>query len=688
MEVGPSVQSPRTRCFSGVAEQLDAAMPAPVQDGQVDSMSTSDFSCSSSLLVEGAGANRSVDCLRGQLDSRGKAETQNFLEQLEGNSQYLTTAIGLIGKQADSFHGPASLAHPADRCEHAEGGVNFSAERRPRGFMGLERDREEADEREGERARKRWRGAERTRQQVHVERKSFAELPQEVLELIFSRLGLADLSRCLCVAKSWHPPLNAVFAKTIVSLGTSRRLLLTDAQLEALLKRCPAVHTVELDCFLLTPRGAALLGNAPSLVSLSLTSVDHQTDEFFYALADVISGIESFSVAIFDRSKHITNAALEHLAGRLQKLQAFSVEISFRENLDFFVLALTRASAGTLRHVTLYDVSEECLVQLTAAIGKNLLSFSYTKTSSTSLPISDWLLQYLPLRMPRLTSLRLVDAVTPGVLAQVSSPFSSLFVSARRRRRRRRETELDRERVRERGRARERGREREREQERVPPLVSPAGLSCLRPLAGHLEVLALSRSFGLPFTHATDVDLLQFFADFSPRLRELELNGFTKMSDGFLHEVLVACAEARFSAAPSHDSSPSSLSSCSSTSSPCPSLSSVSRASPCSPASAAPPLRGPGVASGFKLKKLSLEAADISDLGLHAIATALGSTAETLCLKRCANLSEAGHCAVAEYCRNLTSLNLGFCSGVNDLSVCSLLQSCPSLRTLVLNDAR
>ncbi|KFH07748.1 leucine rich repeat-containing protein, partial [Toxoplasma gondii MAS] len=466
MEVGPSVQSPRTRCFSGVAEQLDAAMPAPVQDGQVDSMSTSDFSCSSSLLVEGAGANRSVDCLRGQLDSRGKAETQNFSEQLEGNSQYLTTAIGLIGKQADSFHGPASLAHPADRCEHAEGGVNFSAERRPRGFMGLERDRKEADEREGERARKRWRGAERTRQQVHVERKSFAELPQEVLELIFSRLGLADLSRCLCVAKSWHPPLNAVFAKTIVSLGTSRRLLLTDAQLEALLKRCPAVHTVELDCFLLTPRGAALLGNAPSLVSLSLTSVDHQTDEFFYALADVISGIESFSVAIFDRSKHITNAALEHLAGRLQKLQAFSVEISFRENLDFFVLALTRASAGTLRHVTLYDVSEECLVQLTAAIGKNLLSFSYTKTSSTSLPISDWLLQYLPLRMPRLTSLRLVDAVTPGVLAQVSSPFSSLFVSARRRRRRRRETELDRERVRERGRARERGREREREQER------------------------------------------------------------------------------------------------------------------------------------------------------------------------------------------------------------------------------
>ncbi|KFG52667.1 leucine rich repeat-containing protein [Toxoplasma gondii FOU] len=357
MEVGPSVQSPRTRCFSGVAEQLHAAMPAPVQDGQVDSMSTSDFSCSSSLLVEGAGANRSVDCLRGQLDSRGKAETQNFSEQLEGNSQYLTTAIGLIGKQADSFHGPASLAHPADRCEHAEGGVNFSAERRPRGFMGLERDLKEADEREGERARKRWRGAERTRQQVHVERKSFAELPQEVLELIFSRLGLADLSRCLCVAKSWHPPLNAVFAKTIVSLGTSRRLLLTDAQLEALLKRCPAVHTVELDCFLLTPRGAALLGNAPSLVSLSLTSVDHQTDEFFYALADVISGIESFSVAIFDRSKHITNAALEHLAGRLQKLQAFSVEISFRENLDFFVLALTRASAGTLRQ---YVSEGEC----------------------------------------------------------------------------------------------------------------------------------------------------------------------------------------------------------------------------------------------------------------------------------------------------------------------------------------
>ncbi|CBZ52743.1 F-box/LRR-repeat protein 20, related [Neospora caninum Liverpool] len=323
--------------------------------------------------------------------------------------------------------------------------------------------------------------------------------------------------------RSWHPALNAVFSKTVVSLGTSRRLLLTDAQLEALLKRCPEVHTVELDCFLLTPRGAGRLGTAPNLKSLSLTSVDHQTDAFFYALAAAVPDLDSFSIAIFDRSKHITNAALEHLAGRLRKLQAFSVEFSFRENLDFFVLALTTASLHTLRHVALHDVSQDCLVQLTAAVGKNLLSFSYTN--------------------------------------------------------------------------------------------------------------------------------------------------FTRMSDGFLHEVLVACAGSNVSAAP-----PASVSS--------------PRASTLSPSSASPPLRGPSGASGFKLKKLSLEAADISDLGLHAIATALGNTAETLCLKRCSSLSEAGHSAIAEYCRNLTSLNLGFCSGVNDLSVCCLLQSCPSLRTLVLNDAR
>nr|CEL66724.1 TPA: F-box/LRR-repeat protein 20, related [Neospora caninum Liverpool] len=843
MVIGRSpLQSKRRHGVYGVAEQKDAVMSLPGEDTRRALPSTS--GSASSLSLRDSPAGEEFDCLRAQRVSQGKARIENFEGSVEDRFECAQTDGGRKD-EGESSHAAASLAPPPPQelCGlSAEEPVSLSPGRHTCRFSQLERGPREADEcSEGARKRQKRKGA----QVSSAETRCFADFPQEVLELIFLRLGLADLSRCLCVAKSWHPALNAVFSKTVVSLGTSRRLLLTDAQLEALLKRCPEVHTVELDCFLLTPRGAGRLGTAPNLKSLSLTSVDHQTDAFFYALAAAVPDLDSFSIAIFDRSKHITNAALEHLAGRLRKLQAFSVEFSFRENLDFFVLALTTASLHTLRHVALHDVSQDCLVQLTAAVGKNLLSFSYTKTSSTSLPISDWLLQYLPLRMPRLTSLRLIDAVTPGVLAQVSSPFASLFVSGRRRRRRRRESEHDRERERERlreedrtrsreasgpedtdenargrrrarcprerreealrdreepgrepgrdegrrheqpgdaeprnwGAERERGEEsarsgvrdvrnatderegwreewregrgeerrdwnggrersvssasedpasglrpqphvgspplppsggfvdgveerarnerhsRTREEEdpedepralaqghaprnaqricleKVPPLVSPAGLSCLRPLAGHLEVLALSRSFGLPFTHATDVDLLQFFADFSPRLRELELNGFTRMSDGFLHEVLVACAGSNVSAAP-----PASVSS--------------PRASTLSPSSASPPLRGPSGASGFKLKKLSLEAADISDLGLHAIATALGNTAETLCLKRCSSLSEAGHSAIAEYCRNLTSLNLGFCSGVNDLSVCCLLQSCPSLRTLVLNDAR
>ncbi|PFH37829.1 leucine rich repeat-containing protein [Besnoitia besnoiti] len=645
-------------------------------------------------------------------------------------------------------------------------------------------------------------------------RKGFSEVPQEVLELIFSCVGVADLARCLCVAKSWHPALNATLSKTVRSLGTSRRLLPTDAQLEALLKRCPSVEIAELDCFLLTPKGAKLLRSLPSLKTLALTSLDHQTDEFFYALAEVLTELESFSIALFERSKSITNEALEHLASKLCKLRSFSVEFSFRENLDFFVLALTKASRQTLRHVALHDVSQECLIELTGAVGKNLLSFSYTKTSSTSLPISDWLLQYVPPRMPALTSLRLVDAVTPGVLAQAASPLSSFLVAGRRRRRRR-DTENSRARERERlvrleARARERQREQEREArqedrdeeqeeaqedereegrgrrevarrrdeatwpegdrraerspqgasadrareaersgaaearreeghdradggarrrleegrapqravddavaegdgetrgvrseaprnvaaaeeeaaafarrrqgedeqeelrargvypvtrgthrlrlDRVPPLVSPAALGFLRPLSGFRGLLASPARARAERIHE-DVRRVR------PR------------SFGGLRRVPRVPLPVRFALGVF----PLGLSSL------CASPSSFASPSLCFSPSTFSPCTG---RSTLKLRKLCLEAADISDLGLQAIAAALGREAETLSLKRCASLSEAGHGAIADHCPNLTSLNLGFCSGVNDLSVCSLLSCCPMLRTLVLNDAR
>ena len=38
--------------------------------------------------------------------------------------------------------------------------------------------------------------------------------------------------------------------------------------------------------------------------------------------------------------------------------------------------------------------------------------------------------------------------------------------------------------------------------------------------------------------------------------------------------------------------------------------------------------------------------------------------------------------------QNLEALNLGACSGVNDMSVTELLKGCSKLRTVVLNDAR
>lgn len=44
--------------------------------------------------------------------------------------------------------------------------------------------------------------------------------------------------------------------------------------------------------------------------------------------------------------------------------------------------------------------------------------------------------------------------------------------------------------------------------------------------AGQLEVLCLSRSFGLSFTEATDVNLLQYFGVLSPNIQELQLNGY------------------------------------------------------------------------------------------------------------------------------------------------------------------
>ncbi|PHJ23147.1 leucine rich repeat-containing protein [Cystoisospora suis] len=105
--------------------------------------------------------------------------------------------------------------------------------------------------------------------------------PHEVLEQVFSFLELPDLARCLCVCKAWKCAGAEAFLK-VESLGTPRRLLLTDSQLDALISRCPSVHTVELDCFLLTPQGiGGVLKKALHLKSLALTSVDHQTDEFF-----------------------------------------------------------------------------------------------------------------------------------------------------------------------------------------------------------------------------------------------------------------------------------------------------------------------------------------------------------------------------------------------------------------------
>lgn len=88
------------------------------------------------------------------------------------------------------------------------------------------------------------------------------------------------------------------------------------------------------------------------------------------------------------------------------------------------------------------------------------------------------------------------------------------------------------------------------------------------------------------------------------------------------------------------------------------------------------------------LHKVSVEASDISDVGLQTLATALGPNLLSLCLKGCHSISEAGLSAVAACCPNLETLNLGACSGVNDMSVVELLKGCSKLRTVVLNDAR
>ncbi|KAL8431677.1 hypothetical protein ACSSS7_005126 [Eimeria intestinalis] len=171
------------------------------------------------------------------------------------------------------------------------------------------------------------------------------------------------------------------------------------------------------------------------------------------------------------------------------------------------------------------------------------------------------------------------------------------------------------------------------------PLVSAEGLGRLRPLLGQLKALALNRSCGLPFAVLSDIEVMVF----------ARLHG---ISDAFVHEALDACG----SGAP-----PRGL-------------------------HGAPPRKrrrvgGPCFSERlhtWKLKKVSLESSDISD----------GPELVSLCLKSCHAVSEGGHAVVAACCPNLTALNLGACSGVNDLSVEQLLSGCQNIRTLVLNDAR
>ncbi|XP_026190399.1 F-box/LRR-repeat protein 4 [Cyclospora cayetanensis] len=422
------------------------------------------------------------------------------------------------------------------------------------------------------------------------------------------------LRRCLKplrVRRLFHEAACIALAN-VTAVGDTARVLLTDNQLRVLIKRCTRLKSLEIDGFLLTPKGLHALREAP-LEALALAGIEQKDDAFLEALHGTCERLRSFGFVCYG-GEAFSIGALEALGRSLKNLRSVVIEARDERLTDTLAEAVTAAAACTLRSLTVGGITESCLLRTAQRVGPQLHTFSYTRLNVEGAPVSDALLHMCALRMRSLSTLRICDALSPRALQGIPRGLHQYT-------------------------------------------VCPAPTS-------QLKALTLSRSFGLPFAVLSNIDFMTLARSLSSNLEELELNGLHGVSDAFLHEALDACG----SGTPEGD--PLWLE--------------------------RPPRKkrrwalqpSPERLHSWRLKKVSLEASDISDVGLQTLATSLGTELVSLCLKGCHAISEGGHAAIAACCPNLIALNLGACSGVNDLSVGQLLNGCNSLRTLVLNDAR
>ncbi|KAL8442896.1 hypothetical protein Emag_006181 [Eimeria magna] len=345
-------------------------------------------------------------------------------------------------------------------------------------------------------------------------------------------------------------------------LAVSLAFLELPCLLRCLLVCNKGLVTLELDAFRLTPKGLGALKGAP-LRALALAGIEQKDDAF----------LQGFRLWGSSRS------ALSKLGRSLKRLETLAIEIKDERVAVDLAEAAVEASSSTLCRsaaavaaaaiavdavaacLTVGGVSEGCLVNLIRKVGAQLQTFSYTRVCG------------LWRGFVVLGRLNVGGApINDSLLYMCSSRMKGLEVLRLSDALTPRAFPWDLHRSLQR------------------PLVSAEGLGRLRPLLGQLKALALNRSCGLPFAVLTDIEVMVFARSLSSNLEELELNGqgLHGISDAFVHEALDACGSGAPARGP-HGGSPRKRRR----------------------------VGGPGYSERlhtWKLKKVSLESSDISDV--------------------------------------------------------------------------
>ncbi|CDJ44832.1 hypothetical protein, conserved [Eimeria tenella] len=296
-------------------------------------------------------------------------------------------------------------------------------------------------------------------------------------------------------AEGQRGPLSSGFCLAPSQLAGALAFLEMGDYLRCLLVSNKSLKSLELDGFLLTPRGLQALKGAP-LEALALAGIEAKDDTFLEALRDSCEGLKSFGFICYGGEK-FTEGALKGLGRSLKNLKSVQVEARRPQVADVLAEAVAAAAPTTLTSLSVGGITEGCLLRLAQQVGSKLHTFCYTRLNVGGAPVNDSLLYLCAMRMGALTTLRLADALTPKDLQG-----------------------------------------------------APGGPHLYLGLSGQLEALTLSRSCGLPFAVLSDIDFMALARSLSSKLQELELNGLHGISDAFLHEALDACGSGGPPAAP------------------------------------------------------------------------------------------------------------------------------------------